>query len=215
MFDEWLRKNVKWYSQGCLRFDFGGKILYTDPFEIETYVNDADYIFISHAHFDHFSLDDIQKVIKKDTVLIFPKSMKKEAANFSSYQVIYVVPEDYAELAGKISFTAEYAYNINKIQCHPIENEWVGYMFEYDNKKFYYTSDTEFIPQMHSIAADVIFLPLGQTYTMDSVDDAAKAVVATGAKTAVPIHYGKYEGSVDDVYKLEELLKGKADVVVL
>ena len=64
MFREWIVKNIKWFSQGCLRFDFGGKIIYTDPFDIESYVNDADYIFISHSHFDHFSLEDIQKVIK-------------------------------------------------------------------------------------------------------------------------------------------------------
>ncbi len=215
MFREWIVKNIKWFSQGCLRFDFGGKIIYTDPFDIESYVNDADYIFISHSHFDHFSLEDIQKVIKKDTVFIFPKSMKKEAGNFSSYQVIYILPGDCADLAGKIAFTAEYAYNINKTQCHPKENEWVGYMFEYDGKRFYYTSDTELIPEMNDVKADVIFLPLGQTYTMDSVEDAVKAVEVTGAKIAVPIHYGKYEGTVEDAEKFKTLLDGKAEVIIL
>ena len=212
---EWICKNIKWFSQGCLRFDFGGKVIYTDPFGIDSDLRDADYNFISHSHFDHFSPDDIDRVMKKDTVFIFPRSMKKEVGKYSDYQIIYVTPGDCAELAGNITFMAVCAYNINKTQCHPKENNWVGYLFTFDGMQFYYTSDTELIPEMENIHADVIFTPLGQTYTMDSVEDAAKAVVATGAKYAVPIHFGKYEGEVGDVEKFAKALQGKAEVFTL
>ena len=41
------------------------KIIYIDPFNIMENYNDADIIFITHSHYDHFSKDDILKV-KKD-----------------------------------------------------------------------------------------------------------------------------------------------------
>ena len=34
------------------------KIIYIDPFKIDKEYKDADYIFITHSHYDHFSLDD-------------------------------------------------------------------------------------------------------------------------------------------------------------
>ena len=30
------------------------KIIYVDPFKIEQKYNDADYIFCTHSHYDHF-----------------------------------------------------------------------------------------------------------------------------------------------------------------
>ena len=37
------------------------KIIYFDPFKIENDVHDADIIFITHDHYDHFSIEDIKK----------------------------------------------------------------------------------------------------------------------------------------------------------
>ena len=38
------------------------KIIYVDPFNIEKNYNDADIIFITHSHYDHYSEKDIEKV---------------------------------------------------------------------------------------------------------------------------------------------------------
>ena len=35
------------------------KIIYFDPFQIKEENHDADIIFITHDHFDHFSIEDI------------------------------------------------------------------------------------------------------------------------------------------------------------
>ena len=37
------------------------KVIYFDPFEIENEYNDADIIFITHDHYDHYSEKDIKK----------------------------------------------------------------------------------------------------------------------------------------------------------
>ena len=34
-------------------------VIYIDPFKISKDYNDADYIFCTHSHYDHFSPEDI------------------------------------------------------------------------------------------------------------------------------------------------------------
>jgi L-ascorbate metabolism protein UlaG (beta-lactamase superfamily) len=57
-------------------------------------------------------------------------------------------------------------------------------------------------------------LPLGQTYTMNSVKEAADAAIDVKAKVAIPIHYGLYEGCENDAKEFKKLLEGKVDVVI-
>ena len=188
----YILNNVKWISQGCIRIQSNNNVIYTDPFEIDSIYNDADYILISHAHYDHYSPEDIKKVVKNNTVFIFPETMKRESENYKEHAVYFVSPGDTVKLDG-VEIDAVYAYNIDKIQCHPKENNWVGYVIKIDGYSLYYTSDTELIPEMKALTVDVIFVPLGQTYTMNCIEDAVKAVECTKAKIAIPIHYGKYE----------------------
>ncbi|HNV53360.1 MAG TPA: MBL fold metallo-hydrolase, partial [Tenuifilaceae bacterium] len=91
----------------------------------------------------------------------------------------------------------------------------VGYLLNLCNVWLYHTGDTELIPEMKNIKCDIIMLPLGQTYTMNSVEDAVQAVLDTSASVAIPVHYGIYEGSDDDALKFKEMLKDKAEVIIL
>ena len=50
--------------------------LFFDPFQIETPSNNAKIIFITHTHFDHLSIDDIKKVVGKNTTIIAPHDAK-------------------------------------------------------------------------------------------------------------------------------------------
>ena len=107
------------------------------------------------------------------------------------------------------------AYNVVKTDCHPKENLWLGYVIKYQERSLYYTSDTELIPEMEKITADIIFLPLGQVYTMNSVAQAVEVINLVGAKIAVPIHYGKYEGTLEDVETLKTLVGSEVEVYVI
>ena len=42
------------------------KTTYFDPFRINEELHDADYIFCTHPHYDHFSPDDIKKLMKEN-----------------------------------------------------------------------------------------------------------------------------------------------------
>ena len=207
-------KNVTWYGQGSIRIMTDGKVVYIDPFMICKTSNDADVILITHRHFDHLSVDDIEKVLNEKTVIAAPGDCIDEIKENFDNEIMVVSPgEEY--IINDIKIEAVRAYNIIKKEYHPKNNDWLGYVVHAQDGKYYYTGDSEKIPEMNALDVDVIFVPLGQVYTMDSVQEAADAAKATGAKIAVPVHYGTYEGTDQDVLTLKILLEPDVEVIVL
>ena len=51
------------------------KIIYIDPFRIDKNYNDADIIFVTHDHYDHYSEENIDKIKKEDTVIVAPEEL--------------------------------------------------------------------------------------------------------------------------------------------
>ena len=49
-----------------------GNTIYFDPFKIDKEYHDADIIFITHSHYDHYSEEDILKVRKENTCIVAP-----------------------------------------------------------------------------------------------------------------------------------------------
>ena len=64
-----MEVDIKINAQSSIRLSNKEIVIYIDPYLIEKNVNDADYIFITHDHYDHLSIDDINKVIKEDTII--------------------------------------------------------------------------------------------------------------------------------------------------
>lgn len=206
-------KNVKYFSQGALKFTTPDAVIYTDPLNIDKEYKDADVVIITHSHGDHLSIADLNKVINESTIILTPTTVKGEISGFDN-QINDFNPNDTFTL-DDIKICATPAYNIVKTDKHPKENNWIGVVIYFKDTTVYYTSDTELIPEMKEIKTDIIFTPLGQTYTMNSVEEAVNAVLDTNAKIAVPIHYALYEGTKEDAEKFTDLLKGKAEVVLL
>ena len=59
----------------AIRMVVDGKIIYIDPFSLEKNYNDADYICITHAHYDHYSPEDIEKVKKDDSIILITEDL--------------------------------------------------------------------------------------------------------------------------------------------
>lgn len=68
--------NILINARSSIRIE-GTKVIYFDPFKITEEKQDADIIFVTHEHYDHFSPDDIKKVSNENTILVAPYSMKK------------------------------------------------------------------------------------------------------------------------------------------
>jgi len=205
-------KNIHWMGQAAVKVDAGNKVIYFDPYQIKEQ-DKADIILISHSHGDHLSKGDISKVTTENTVIIAPKSCESDLSSVKKAKLLLSEP-GFKETVGGITIEAVPAYNVDKTNFHPKANNWVGYIITVDGVRIYHAGDTERIPEMKNFSCDIAMLPLGQTYTMNSVEDAAKAALDVKAKIAIPIHYAMYEGTKADAEKFKALLEGKVAVVI-
>ena len=167
----------------------GTKIIYFDPLDIDGAPYDADLVFVTHEHYDHFSPEDIKKVLKQDTQIIVPMSMlDKVRENGFSVQAVHGMIPEQREIYEDVKCRAVPAYNLDKTY-HPKNNGWLGYAIELDGKTYYAMGDTDVTSEAQEVEADVIFVPIGGKYTMDATE-AAEFINKKAPKLVVPIHYG-------------------------
>ena len=181
------------------------KIIYIDPYKINKNYNDADIIFVTHDHYDHYSEEDLDKVKKENTVIVVPEGLLTKLINKGIKQenIITVKPNNKYKVEG-IEIETIPAYNIEK-QFHPKANNWVGYIIDMYGIKYYIAGDTDITEENKKVKCDVAFVPVGGTYTMD-YREAAALVNEIKPKIAVPIHYGSVVGTVEDANQFIKLL---------
>ena len=191
-----------------------GAIIYFDPFKIEKNFNDADIIFITHDHYDHYSEEDIDKVKKQDTVIVAPEDLltKLLRKGFEKHNIILVKPNENYTVKG-IKFSTIPAYNINK-QFHPKKNEWVGYLLELEGVIYYIAGDTDITEENRKVKCDVAFVPVGGTFTM-TYEEAAELINEIKPKIAVPTHYGSIVGEKSDGVSFSKLVNPEIEVEIL
>ena len=169
------------------------KIIYFDPFQINDMYNDADIIFITHDHYDHFDLESINKVRNDDTIIVIPMSLKNSVKDIFKLDKIVIVDSNKEYNVLGFNFKTIKAYNINK-SFHPKENNWVGYLIELCNKKYYIMGDTDDTEDAREVKCDILFIPIGGTYTMN-YDEAADYTNYIKPEIVIPVHYGSIVGS--------------------
>ena len=190
------------------------KVIYIDPFKIDKNYNDADIIFITHDHYDHYSEEDIDKVKKENTVIVVPEELltKLLKKGINKNYIITVEPNKQYIVEG-IKFETIPAYNINK-QFHPKENEWVGYIIEIKGVRYYIAGDTDITPENKKVECDVAFVPVGGTYTMD-FKEASSLINEIKPKIAVPTHYGSEVGTNQDAIDFSKLIHPEIECKIL
>ena len=190
-----MLEGVQVFTQNSIKIE-KEKIIYMDTYEMQEKKHDADIIFITHTHYDHFSLKDIEKVKKKDTVIVGPEGIEEvQKIGFLKENIKIVKPNQSYEIEG-IKVETVPAYNLDK-KFHPKENEWVGYILNLQGVKYYIAGDTDDIEEIRNIKCDVAFIPIGGTYTMDA-KEAANLVNVMQPKIVVPTHYGSIVGRKED-----------------
>jgi len=190
------------------------KIIYIDPFKINKNYNDADIIFITHDHYDHYSEEDIDKVINENTTIIIPDELltKLLRKGINKNAIITVEPNKNYMVQG-IKFETISAYNTNKT-FHPKENGWVGYIIIINGIRYYIAGDTDITEENKQVKCDVAFVPVGGTYTMD-FKEAASLINEIKPKIAIPIHYGSVVGTEQDAIDFIKLLHPEIKGIIL
>ncbi|MBQ9425935.1 MAG: MBL fold metallo-hydrolase [Erysipelotrichaceae bacterium] len=176
------------------------KIIYFDPFQIKEENHDADIIFITHDHFDHFSIEDIRKIEKEDTVYVIPDCMYNL---MGGENVITVLPGDHCPVE-EYDVEVIPSYNIGK-PFHPKDKGYVGYIVTLEGKRIYVAGDCDRNEDNEKVRCDIALLPVGGTYTMD-YKEAAKLANIIRPELVIPTHYGEVAGDPKDGERFKELV---------
>jgi len=181
---------VKWLGHASFQIRTAGKVIYIDLKKYGQVVETsekADIILVTHNHGDHCSPPKIQKLRKKDTVVIAPKNCASRIGG----NVRTLKPGEETTVDG-VKIEAVEAYNVRRFK--PSGKPWhpkgygVGYLVKTEGKTIYHAGDTDFIPEMRLLKnIDLALLPTGDKYTMDDAE-AAEAAIAIKPKIAMAMH---------------------------
>ena len=208
---------ISWLGHDGFKIEDGKETLVIDPFKLKR-DSKADYVLISHEHFDHCNAEDLKKVVKPNaTTIAAIVACNEEARKASPKEIKIVKPGDHIKLGG-FDVRAVPAYNINKFAengkpFHPKQDGKVGYVITTKSGvTIYHTGDSDLIPEMEDLRPEIALIPVSGTYVM-TVDEAIEAVDKIKPKIAIPMHYGAIVGSVQDADKFKK--NAKAEVHVL
>lgn len=147
----------------------------------------ADFIFITHEHFDHLDTVAIHQLTDGNTQLI----TNQRCADMLGYGTV-MANGDIFQLANDITVEAVPAYNTSEghQDFHPKGRD-NGFILTLDGLRIYIAGDTEDIPEMSDIKdIDIAFLPCNQPYTM-TVEQLVNAARIIRPKVLFPYHYGQ------------------------
>ena len=200
-----MLENIKCLGHSTIKILDKDKVIYIDPYNIKEDKKDADIIFITHAHYDHFSEEDIIKIKNENTIIVITEDIYNKVIElgFLEKKIIKVMPKEEYKI-GNIRFQTIPAYNIDK-KFHPKENMWVGYLININNIRYYFAGDTDITDENKKVECDVAFLPVGGTYTMD-YKEAAELANIIRPKIVVPIHYGIIVGTKEDALNFKNFI---------
>lgn len=204
--------NIEVFTQSSIRVKSGAGTIYVDPFRMKEEPHDADYVLITHDHYDHFSIEDIHKVIKDTTILVVPARMEDDAKEFEREVggIVTVKPGVYKEISG-LEIETIPAYNTVK-PFHPRRAEWVGYILRVEGKRIYIAGDTGLTKEAKQVRCDIALVPVGGTYTMDT-KRAAELINTIRPEYVIPTHYGSIVGKQSDGQTFAALVKSPVKVV--
>lgn len=211
---------IKWLGHSGFLIK-NSKIIYIDPYNIKGENEKADLILLTHSHYDHCSIADIQKIIKDGTKIVMTADCQSKITRFTTPIKIEIV-EPWQELdLGGVKLSTFPAYNLGK-SFHPKDESWVGYLVKMGEVIIYHAGDTDLIPEMQKLTGYkqpdkkfIALLPIGGRFTM-SVEEAFEAVKIIKPSLVVPMHWGSIVGSEEDAKEFAELCKSEGfDVEVL
>jgi len=204
-----MLENIFWLGHSSVKIG-GEKVVYIDPWKLKG-EEKADLILISHSHYDHLSPEDVKKIRKPETVILTtPDSAAKLSGDVRALR-----PGDVVDVGG-IAVEAVPAYNTIRMRSpgvpfHPKGERWIGFIITLGGKRIYYAGDSDVVPEMKAVKADIVIVPVGGTYTMNA-QEAAELVNLIQPETAIPVHWGDIVGSVKDAEQFKTLCRVPVEI---
>lgn len=199
---------IKWLGHSGFLIS-GEKNIYIDPYKIQEGLPQADVVFITHSHYDHCSIEDLQKILKDGSIIVLPADCQSKITKMDFKVAMQIMEaDDEIDVLG-IKVKAVPAYNLKK-SFHTKQEGWLGYVIGFGNTIVYHAGDTDLIPEMEKLTGYskkgndfVALLPVGGVYTMNH-EEAARAAKLIKATITIPMHYSSVVGSEEDAKKFCE-----------
>ena len=203
--------DLKWLGNSGFLIK-NSKVIYIDPYKIKENSEKADLILLTHSHYDHCSVADIEKIIQEGTKIIMPADCQSKITRFNIPIKMEIIEPGQEFSFGEIKISTFPAYNIDK-HFHPKEEQWIGYLIKINGVLIYHAGDTDLIPEMQKLTGYghegqkfVALLPVGGRFTM-TAEEAAEAAKIIKPSLAIPMHYGSIVGGEEDAQEFVELCK--------
>ena len=172
-----------------LLIEAGGKRIYLDPAKPANFsgLPPADLILITDIHGDHMDPGAIASLSNPETVIWAPAAVAKTVT------AAHVISNGETKTWDRWTIEAVPMYNLKRGPSpgtfYHDKGRGNGYVLTYGAKRFYFSGDTEGIPEMRALKnIDVAFVCMNLPYTMPP-DEAAEAVKAFHPKVVIPYHY--------------------------
>lgn len=197
---------ITFIGHASLMIENNGKVIHIDPWsEMGDYskLPKADYIFVTHEHFDHYDKNLIKQLFKDntETKIITTSTV---ARDFGKRGNMTVLANGEKTTVDGIKVEAVPAYNIQHLRdgknpFHP-NGRGNGYILTIDGLRIYIAGDTENVPELKELKdIDIAFLPFNLPYTMDKAmfEDLANSIKA---KYLYPYHtMGTDQKSIESI----------------
>ena len=143
-----MLENIHWLGHDSFRLD-GSVTVYIDPWKLPAGQPAAGLILVTHDHFDHLSLPDVDEVAGPGTVLVGPASVTSQVTGVAT---VTLAPGESTEVGGVLVLAVS-AYNLDKFRApghpyHPREAGGVGYVIALDGVRYYHAGDTDALPEI-------------------------------------------------------------------
>ena len=212
---------ITWYGHATFGMQIGEFQLLIDPFfshnpvsPIKAEETEADYILITHGHFDH--VGDSEEIAKRCNSTIIANA---EIAGWLAKKKLNVHPQQigggFHHPFGYVKLTP--ALHGSKLPDGSYGGLAAGFLITTkDNKKVYLAGDTGLFSEMALIGeegVDLAVLPIGDNYTMGP-DDALRAIKMLKPKVVIPMHFNTWDLIAQDVAAWKQTVETSTDTTV-
>ncbi|MGE5314193.1 MAG: MBL fold metallo-hydrolase [Acidobacteriota bacterium] len=203
---------ITFLGHSSLILTHNGKHIYTDPYgDVADYSEfpKADLILVTHDHFDHLDMTEIEKISGTHTQIVTTALGAKKVPG------AVVMKNGDTRTIGEMQIEAVPAYNIKHLRdgrnpFHP-KGDGNGYILKIGETRLYFAGDTEDIPEMANLKSkqiDIAFLPMNLPYTMNP------AMTARAARMVMPKVLYPYHTGETDTSLITKLLKDTPEIEV-
>ena len=195
-----VEMKITWLGHGSWSIEIGETKIVLDPFlddsptaPFKSDQLDADYVLVSHGHFDHVA--DVAKIVSRcdATLVAIFEITEWFKANHGLEKLEPMnrgggIPLPF----GRVTMTI--AEHSSQLPDGSYGGEAAGFVIEAEEKRLYFACDTALFSDMNEIGAaglDLAVLPIGDRFTMGP-EDSVKAAKMLGAKRVAPAHYNTW-----------------------